>query len=91
MERNLLDQNLDELENELSRIYMKQVSDRLPIFFTHFWIQGTYKTLQYVISCTAVNKKPSCNVLYVPKVSEKNGQPVRVSFGKKLLLTELVL
>ena len=26
-----------------------------------------------------------------PKVSEKKGQPVRVSFGNKLLLTELVL
>jgi hypothetical protein len=27
----------------------------------------------------------------IPKVSEKNGQPVRVSFGKKLLVAELVL
>jgi hypothetical protein len=27
----------------------------------------------------------------IPKVSEKKGQPVRVSFGKKLLVTELVL
>ena len=33
-------------------------------------------------------------ILYTVKsrvVSEKNGQPVRVSFGKKFLLTELVL
>ena len=27
----------------------------------------------------------------IPKVSEKNGQPVRVSLGKKLILAELVL
>ena len=27
----------------------------------------------------------------IPKVSEKKGQPVRVLFGKKLLVTELVL
>ena len=25
-------------------------NDRLPIFFTHFWNRGTYKTLQHVIS-----------------------------------------
>ena len=27
----------------------------------------------------------------IPKVSEKKGQQVRVSFGKKLLLADLVL
>jgi hypothetical protein len=32
-----------------------------------------------------------CKSKTKPKVSEKKGQPVRVSFGKKLLLTELLL
>ena len=31
-----------------------------------------------------------CKSKTKPKVSEKNGQPVRVSFEKKLLHTELV-
>ena len=29
---------------------------KLPLFFTHFWNQGTYKTLQHIISYTAVKK-----------------------------------
>jgi len=32
-----------------------------------------------------------CKTKTKPKVSEKKGQPVRVSFGKKLLITVLVL
>ena len=32
-----------------------------------------------------------CKTKTKPKVSEKKGQPVRVSFEKKLLLTELLL
>ena len=37
------------------------------------------------LACSLFEKKTQ------PKVSEKKGQPVRVSFGNKLLLTELVL
>ena len=35
-------------------------------FFTHFWNRGTYKTLQHVISCTAVKKWHAAMFCVIP-------------------------
>ena len=39
-----------------SNFYPNETLTGCPFFFTHFWNRGTYKTLQHVISCTAVKK-----------------------------------
>ena len=48
-----------------------------------FWI---YKTLQHVISSQQYKKHAAmfCKTKTKPKVSEKKGQPVRVSLGKEI-------
>ena len=64
-----------------------------PYFYSLFE-SGKIQNIAVCHFFTAVQEMTCCNVLYVPQFQKwvkKNGQPVRVSFGKKLLVTELVL
>ena len=71
-----------------SNFFPNETLTGCPFFFTHFWNRGTYKTLQHVIS---LQQYKFCMFPDSKSEWKENGQPVRVSFGKKLLVTELVL